>query len=175
MSRSLSRGNEIIVARPQLQGRQISLSRTIKLILTLSPKHAHRFLVKLEDVGIYEGKNTDHVRFGTEQRLILLQEGHVFPNLTVSVEYRLETIRPRACSLLSITCQYDFTNASNLKETRMLCNRFEMLGGSCTKKKRRKKYYLQNELQRAPHKGNEDVGVPKDLYHFSELVHRFKK
>lgn len=56
------------------------------MILTLSPEHAYRFLVKLEDIGIYEGKNADHMRFGTEQRLILLQEWHVFPNLTVSVE-----------------------------------------------------------------------------------------
>jgi hypothetical protein len=56
------------------------------LILTLSPEHAYRFLVKLEYIGIYKGKNADHVRFGTEQRLILLQKWHVFPNLTVSVE-----------------------------------------------------------------------------------------
>ena len=82
--------------------------------------------MKLEDIGVYEGKNADHVRFGTEQRLILLQEWHVFPNLTISVKYRLEAISPCASSLISITCQYDFTDASKLKETMKLRNLFEI-------------------------------------------------
>jgi hypothetical protein len=85
--------------------------------------------MKLEDIGIYKGKNTDHVRFGTEQRLVLLQEWHVFPNLTVSIKYMLETINPCACSLISITRQYDFTNASYFKETVILCNQFEIQVG----------------------------------------------
>lgn len=45
---------------------QMQFSRTIKLRLTFPPKHAYRFLMKLEDIGIYEGKNADHMRFGTE-------------------------------------------------------------------------------------------------------------
>ena len=53
----------------------------------------------------------------------------MFPNLTVGVEYRLEAISPCASSLISITCQYDFTDASKLKETTKLRNLFEILVG----------------------------------------------
>jgi hypothetical protein len=50
----------------------------------------------------------------------------VFPNLTVSVEYRLETISPCAGSLVSIICQYDFTDTSKLMETMKQRNLFEI-------------------------------------------------
>jgi hypothetical protein len=68
-------------------------------ILTLSSEYFHRFLMKLENIGVNEGKNTLHFRFLAKQSFVLHQERHVLSNLTVSVEYRLKTISPRACSL----------------------------------------------------------------------------
>jgi hypothetical protein len=82
-------------------------SKTTRLTHTFPPKYTHSLLVKLEYIGINEGKNASHMRFSSEQRLVLFQEWHMLPNLTVSVEYQLEAVSPCACSLTSIHVSMD--------------------------------------------------------------------